>query len=210
MRKLAGTRDVIFDKSIELFSSCGYENVSMREIASEVGIKAASIYNHFDSKQEILDCIYDYYEKAITVKPSSFERIKRVVRDGSARDIIHAFTVLLTIDKDNNEGKRMMMMNKILYSRFYIDANSTRIIGKTTNNAIEYITNALNYGIDIGRFEPFDTKTFARILVVQFLELNMEVSLRFPDNELSFHEVEKMISDFMSSILPEIKTEETV
>lgn len=208
MKKIAGTRDVIFDRSIELFSTCGYENVSMREIASEVGIKAASIYNHYVSKQEILDCIYEYFEKAISSKLPSFEKTKSVVRLGTAQEIIRAFTALLAIERDNSEGKRMMMMNKIVYSRFYIDPNSTRIVGSTMNNAIEYISKALNYGVEIGRFEPFDTQAFSRILVIQYMELNMETSLRTADAELPYPEVEKMISDFLSSILPEIKDRE--
>lgn len=205
MRKFAGTKDVIFDKSIELFSSCGYENVSMREIASEVGIKAASIYNHFVSKQEILDCIYDYYEKSVASKPPSFEKIKNIVREGSVEDIIRAFTGLLTIERDNSEGRKVMMISKIIYSRFYIDINSTRIIGKTIGDSTGYIANALNYGIEIGRFEPFDTRTFARVLVVQYMELNMEASLRTGDAELPYSEAEKLIIDFLVSYLPESK-----
>ena len=33
----------------------------MRDIAKEVGIKAASIYNHFSSKSDILQNLFDYY-----------------------------------------------------------------------------------------------------------------------------------------------------
>lgn len=38
-----------------LFSRNGYDGVSMRDIASAVGIKAASIYNYFAGKEELLD-----------------------------------------------------------------------------------------------------------------------------------------------------------
>ncbi|MFD0963580.1 TetR/AcrR family transcriptional regulator [Pseudofulvibacter geojedonensis] len=37
-----------------LFKEKGYSAVSMRDIANELGIKAASLYNHIKSKQEIL------------------------------------------------------------------------------------------------------------------------------------------------------------
>jgi len=40
-----------------LFKEKGYNAVSMRDIAQELGIKAASLYNHIKSKQEILAII---------------------------------------------------------------------------------------------------------------------------------------------------------
>jgi len=54
-------KDKIFDVSIDLFSEFGYDGVSIRQIASEVGIKESSIYNHYKSKESILDSILNYY-----------------------------------------------------------------------------------------------------------------------------------------------------
>jgi len=51
----------IFEVSIDLFSRFGYEGVSIRQIASNVGIKESSIYNHYNSKESILDSILNYY-----------------------------------------------------------------------------------------------------------------------------------------------------
>ncbi len=42
-----------------MFSVKGYDAVSIRQIASAVGIKESSIYNHFKSKQDILNKIID-------------------------------------------------------------------------------------------------------------------------------------------------------
>jgi AcrR family transcriptional regulator len=50
-----GTRHQITAAAIELFTRLGYGGTSMRAIAAEVGIQAASIYTHFpDGKQQIL------------------------------------------------------------------------------------------------------------------------------------------------------------
>jgi len=48
------TRDRLLTAAIELFGSRGYESTSLRDIASEVGIKAPAIYNHFESKDQLL------------------------------------------------------------------------------------------------------------------------------------------------------------
>lgn len=54
-------KEKIFNVSIDLFSMHGYEGVSIRQIASNVGIKESSIYNHYASKEAILDIILNYY-----------------------------------------------------------------------------------------------------------------------------------------------------
>ena len=55
------TREKIFNVSVDLFSRYGYDRVSIRQIAKEVGIKESSIYNHFKSKESIIDSILEYY-----------------------------------------------------------------------------------------------------------------------------------------------------
>ncbi|HUX14300.1 MAG TPA: helix-turn-helix domain-containing protein [Spirochaetia bacterium] len=61
-------RDAIFRTALRLFSGHGYENVSMRQIASAVGIKASSIYNHFSSKAELLDEVVRVFRAALAAR----------------------------------------------------------------------------------------------------------------------------------------------
>ncbi|MHB1508404.1 MAG: TetR/AcrR family transcriptional regulator [Acidimicrobiales bacterium] len=54
------TRDRIVEVAARLFHQHGYHATTMRQIADGVGIKAASLYNHFAGKQELLYTIsYD-------------------------------------------------------------------------------------------------------------------------------------------------------
>lgn len=55
------TKEKIFDVSLDLFSQKGFDAVSVREIAREVGIRESSIYNHYKNKEAILDAIIDYF-----------------------------------------------------------------------------------------------------------------------------------------------------
>lgn len=57
--KQEDTKQKILDKALELFSTQGYDSVSVGEIAKAVGIKAPSLYNHFPSKQTIFDAIVE-------------------------------------------------------------------------------------------------------------------------------------------------------
>jgi AcrR family transcriptional regulator len=70
-----------------LFRHKGYSAVTMRDLASELGIKAASLYNHISSKQEILEEIilniakdFTAGMKEITSEPSSsIQKLTKIV-----------------------------------------------------------------------------------------------------------------------------------
>ena len=47
------TKEVILYESLKLFADKGYDGVTVRDIAAEVGIKQSSLYKHYKSKQEI-------------------------------------------------------------------------------------------------------------------------------------------------------------
>ena len=57
--KLEDTKRRILEKALELFSTRGYDAVSVGEIADAVGIKAPSLYNHFPSKRAIFEAIVE-------------------------------------------------------------------------------------------------------------------------------------------------------
>ena len=54
---LGNTKQEILEASLELFSVQGFEATSISQIAEAVGIRKASLYSHFESKQAILDTL---------------------------------------------------------------------------------------------------------------------------------------------------------
>lgn len=52
------TKKQILESAYHLFTEKGYRGSSLRDIADEAGIKAASIYNHFGSKEEIFEAVF--------------------------------------------------------------------------------------------------------------------------------------------------------
>ena len=51
------TKQAILEAALDLFSVHGFEATSISQIAGAVGIRKASLYSHFDSKQAILDAL---------------------------------------------------------------------------------------------------------------------------------------------------------
>jgi len=69
----AALRRQIMDAAAELFSTEGYENVSMRKIAQRIGYTPMAIYLYFKDKNDLLDCIC---EEAFAQLYRSLERLK--------------------------------------------------------------------------------------------------------------------------------------
>lgn len=53
-REGMGTRQAIYEAALDAFAENGYAGASLRDIARRVGIEVASLYNHIDSKEELL------------------------------------------------------------------------------------------------------------------------------------------------------------
>lgn len=86
MKKLSRKQEIITVAS-KLFKEKGYSAVTMRDIAKAMGIKAASLYNHINSKQEILTYIIislaeEFTQGMNSIKLSnknSIEKLKQIV-----------------------------------------------------------------------------------------------------------------------------------
>lgn len=66
------TKEKIIREALNLFSIKGFNAVSVRDISSAVGIKASSLYNHFENKQDIFDNIVNKCSKRIDVFLKTF------------------------------------------------------------------------------------------------------------------------------------------
>lgn len=86
METLSRKQEIITVAS-RLFKEKGYNAVSMRDIAQEMGIKAASLYNHISGKQELLSTLILEVAREFTFgmnrvvaeEVSSIEKIKQVI-----------------------------------------------------------------------------------------------------------------------------------
>jgi AcrR family transcriptional regulator len=103
-----GTRkDVIISKAARLFREKGYSASSMRDLAEEVGVEAASLYNHINSKSEILQEIcfkvankFMSHIEAIDNSPiDSIAKIEAVLRF-HVQQMIHHYEEVYVSDRE--------------------------------------------------------------------------------------------------------------
>ncbi|WP_452221396.1 TetR/AcrR family transcriptional regulator [Lacinutrix salivirga] len=80
-------KEEIIKTAAKLFKEKGYSAVTMRDLATAMGIKAASLYNHISSKQEILKIIIisiaeDFtngMNQIINTENTSIQKLKQIV-----------------------------------------------------------------------------------------------------------------------------------
>lgn len=81
-------KEEIVRVAAQLFKEKGYTAVTMRDLAAKMGIKAASLYNHITSKQDILDAVIISLAEAFTngmqgIKSSntnSIDKLKKIIQ----------------------------------------------------------------------------------------------------------------------------------
>jgi AcrR family transcriptional regulator len=81
-------REEILDAAAELFTTQGYANTSTRRIADAVGVRQASLYHHFATKDDILDALL-----AGTVDEPLQLAATLIAEEGPAVPRLHALVV---------------------------------------------------------------------------------------------------------------------
>lgn len=87
-RKKSAKKELIIKKASAMFREKGFPATSMRNLAEEIGLEAASLYNHIQSKSEILqeiifntadECL-EHLESLEQENTSCIEKIESLIR----------------------------------------------------------------------------------------------------------------------------------
>lgn len=156
-----GTRKKIFECAIKLFQTRGFEAVSIKDIADNVGITQSSIYNHFKSKHEILYTIYDFYRHYFLENRPRLEEIEPILRNGSLLDIIMSMSYKFSGDY----LQQMTDITAIIFHRCAIDDKAKELTKSLMiDEGIRFVEDVFNRAVEIGRLAPMDTRVMARLI----------------------------------------------
>ena len=115
------TRDEILNVALELFSVNGYEATSISQLADAVGIRKASLYSHFASKQEILDDVVasvleGYAEHSIFADADwddpEFTKDKEGMTAEDAAKMIQSQVSYIVHDTAISRGRKMLVIEQ--------------------------------------------------------------------------------------------------
>ena len=104
MKKDETTKQRILSEALKLFASKGYEAVSVAQIAGAVGIKAPSLYKHYDSKRDIFHSIVTEVERLEALRSADLN-----LPEGSVQDVAAGFCAV------SMEGFKKYCCNMLLH-----------------------------------------------------------------------------------------------
>ncbi|HPZ88153.1 MAG TPA: helix-turn-helix domain-containing protein, partial [Flavihumibacter sp.] len=103
----ATKKEVIVEAATRLFRERGFKAASMRDLAEAVGVEAASLYNHIQSKEEILqeicfkvaNAFNEQCDKVEASELSSIGKIESMLRF-HIRMMFDHFDMVMVADRD--------------------------------------------------------------------------------------------------------------
>ena len=154
-------KEKIMDAAAKLFSEKGYDRVSMSDIAGMVGVKTASIYNHFSSKKDILKGLYEFYALQQQRSIPSLEKVMALIETEPVN------AILMRLDFQYSPSLQDIMDRILIIAsqRIGMDQNGERFIRESLfESTASLMLPLLKHLIELGKIEPIDTDEFNCLL----------------------------------------------
>jgi TetR/AcrR family transcriptional regulator, fatty acid metabolism regulator protein len=123
-KKFINKRAIILDAALKTFVNRGYPDTKVAEIASEAGIAEGTIYNYFQSKEELLLALFD--EKWGMIIDEIRKKIRRF--DDPNKKLKAIFATVVMMFKKNRQLAELFMVDIRQSSLFLNNYTINRIV----------------------------------------------------------------------------------
>ena len=154
----SGTKQSIFDVCVRLFSEKGYDAVSMNEIGAAVGVTDSAIYNHFESKEAILNAILSTFRRKLSGYILKKGQVDRYIEINTPRQLLERCVGRFVAD----DMEFMAHAYRIVLRENLVNQMASELIitqlHEETAKSIQYVLDSL---IKRGSIPAMDTWSFA-------------------------------------------------
>ena len=128
-------RQELLEKSFHLFTRKGYNNVSMKEIAAEIGVSTGTLYHYFPSKEKILaemiswiglENTEEYIQRTISIE-SIKDRFDMIVSFWREKGELYEKILLLGFDMYRNTDIKQWKTVYEVFAEHYVAGMSERL-----------------------------------------------------------------------------------
>ena len=162
------TKTRILDTATELFATEGYHAVTMKDIADKVGINPSAIYNHYESKDDLMGSIVSRFEEGYR---NYFDWLASVNREAKSPDEL----------LDNLFNKEVMNMEDpigclgmalMLKNQHNIEAARDCVFNTIYDMSIDRLKTDFDNLIEMNVIPPNDTRALAMLIMICILVEN--------------------------------------
>ncbi len=188
-QKSKTTRERLFDTAVEMFSQQGFHAVSIRDLTRAVGIKESSFYNHFTSKDALIEAIFQQVEIEFTAMFPPQERIEPNLGELSPQGFLEAG---IQVFLNRMTAQRNQSLWRLLFMEQYRDPRARSLINRAfIQQSLEYSAEVFRLMIERGSIKPLDPHQLA---AGYFYPVAM-LCTRLMSGDLDRDETEKQLID---------------
>ena len=185
----------IIQATLELAAENGLGTVSMQQIADKIGITKASLYNHFSSREQIVEEMYEFLRDASRKKAD----VGNIDYDHLTADLPleKILTAAVNTYRDMVSDPQMNLFYKIILSERSINPTAAEILVRETKTMI-HATKTLFYALQVKKIADFinvDAAAFSFAMAVHAI-LDYEFDLRFSGTEADRKMMQDHITEF--------------
>ena len=195
------TREKIFNVAIDLFSQKGYNEVSIREIAKNVGIKESSIYYHYSKKEDILDNIFEYFIKTMNEAEISEKQMEKLLKQNPK--VIYHFGSE-SVKKQYSQLKMTKILRLIFIELYHNEKIREFFLNEILNKPIMFWTSFFQRLIDKKKIKPVNPKKLAENYYnYSIFKMFEAIILKYPENpqDINIDEIFDNIESHFNFIL---------
>jgi AcrR family transcriptional regulator len=200
-RRRASRRAQILDGAARVFARKGFHGATTKEIAHAADVSEGTIYNYFDSKEDLLlhmmPLLRAEEQRSMDLAPDEAEGALSV----ELRELVEDVLVARQTFAVQNMSLLRAVISQILVDRDFANRYYEQILAPT----LQLVETHLQARIDRGEIRPVDVPLFARHLVAASLGL---FELLFLDDPVltekwgSTEMVERLTSFFLDGVQP--------
>lgn len=185
----------IIQATLELAAENGLGTVSMQQIADKVGITKPSLYNHFSSRDEIVEAMYERLRLASREKAET----GRMDYDSLTGDLALKDVLMGAVSsyKKMVSDPQMFLFYKIIMSERSINKAAAEIMAKETRTMID-ATKTLFYAMQvkgIANFGTVDPAAFSFAMAVHAI-IDYEFDLEQAGMQVPYDLMGEYINEF--------------
>lgn len=180
-------RHELIQKCFPIFCRKGFANVTMRELAAEIGVSTGTLYHYFPSKENIMEQMFEYVQETNVYEfvsrtehlPTIAEKLDVFVVKWKEYGEFYQNLMLLAIDMMRNIKNRNTEQVFVNFSNYYTEAmaRELNLPEKQARSLFIYLLGMIFHSMLTPNFMPYEEQVDTlRTILEKVLPLEVELS----------------------------------